>query len=438
MFTGSLGIPNVSTHVGSVVHAFETMAQQNSPQQSFELVSDFGEGQHQRSKSADEGKLWTNDFHHQRNTVENNLVHGAEQHHQLVSVPPAPPPPILNILNSGRMPSPTRFDELKIETAKNLPFDYRSSNTLPHNRLSKNNNSKMIASESVQQQPPPPLPNESALHTRTDARAEGRSDGGKSQRQNAHAGSRSDTVAIPGTSHTIQNNGILIPMIKAKEMRSNQYHGPPHMLNDFRRNVSGANSNFAATRETLSTKPRINYSDVLGSEANRKMAQRNDSNNNLKQSMPTKRLPEVYVIPFGDKNYLLSNGNKSSGAKEEPEQSSFEDNWRAIQDDLAFLRGTTVSQSFIKNIKKPATATNFHRSSTEISKAPAGAIDRQSKLSAATQSYYTPRKYVLSDDDFEDELRSRYTEHRGGQKKTATAKPFKLTKNPGFGYVRHK
>lgn len=116
-------------------------------------------------------------------------------------------------------------------------------------------------------------------------------------------------------------------------------------------------------------------------------------------------------------------------------------------DDATFLRGTTVSQSFITNmrnsraIQMPSAHLGNRNSHSRGGGGDGGGNSRSTALSASnafkrsdtikptttttpsskstskrfmsvSRSYYKPQKYILNDDD-ENELRTRYTEHTG-------------------------
>lgn len=117
-------------------------------------------------------------------------------------------------------------------------------------------------------------------------------------------------------------------------------------------------------------------------------------------------------------------------------------------DDQMLLRGTTVSQSFIKSMKGAERQKAFKQNSTHNSSSTSNGFKRGN---ASKRSYYRPQRYILNDEDddddyydnddnYEDELRARYTEYRSSAT-LATARPLstnlKSSKNR-FGYKQAK
>lgn len=134
-------------------------------------------------------------------------------------------------------------------------------------------------------------------------------------------------------------------------------------------------------------------------------------------------------------------------------------NWsyQSNVDDQMLLRGTTVSQSFVKSMKGAERQKAFKQHSTHNSSSTSNGFKRSATskpiAKRASRSYYRPQKYILNgdedddDDDYydndgnyEDELRARYTEY-GSSATLATARPlstnFKLSKKR-FGFKQAK
>lgn len=484
LFTGSLSTP---THVGTVIHAFETMARKSSPppmaaatSQSFELhATGTSRMLHHRKSLSTAADLY---YHRPQQSVEHR--------HAGFDVPPAPPPPAFNAnatLAHRSLSSPSVSEMMATENmaTASIPCEYHAR-TLSHaaahgGHAHAANKSSTLYTEVRQHMPtmatvPAPPPANPMRGGVTGDRASGRSDADGSSDALRHGSRRAfdarkastnngngnrnigAAVSVANISYNVHNNSNEPPFYgtTAKNVPAANNSDSIDTGDDYRKNIFGSHpaieskelrASTATAAATFAAKPKINYDGARKIPRPLSQTIRNDSNNNAHKSEETKRPPtNIYLVRSDNGNYLqaasggltkpLSANNNNTIAT-----SRFDDaNWNSTEDDHAFLRGSTVSQSFIKNMKNSASSASLSRNPAQI----AGASKKSSSntIAPSSRSYYKPQKYILSDDS-QDELRVRYTEHTGEcnisrAKNKSPPRIFRPAKFSGFGYTRQK
>lgn len=467
LFTGSLSTP---THVGTVIHAFETMARKSSPPppvtQSFELqATATSKMLHHRKSLSTAADL----YHRPQQSVEHR--------HAGFDVPPAPPPPVFNpnaTLAHRSLSSPS-VSEMMAAVA--MPCEYHTR-TLSHAHAA--NKSSTLYTEVRQHMPPGTLVRGAMDRVGGRSDADGSSDalrhsnrtfdarnGGNNGNGNRNIGA---AVSVANISYNMHNNSNEPPFYgttaknvpatnnldsidTADDYRKNIFGShPAHELKELRASASSSSA-AAAAPATTAAKPKINYDGSRKIPRPVSQAIRNDTNNNAHKSHPTKRPPtNIYLVRSDNGNYL--HPTSSGQAKQFSDNTNnnaghhFDDNnWNLAEDDHAFLRGSTVSQSFIKNMKNASSSSLLSRNQTQTNPNTSKKLNSLAERStnAATPSsrnYYKPQKYILNDDS-QDELRARYTEHTGEckisrAKNKSPPRIFRPAKFSGFGYTRQK
>lgn len=496
LFTGSMSIP---THVETVIHAFETMARKSSPtpvaMQSFEMQATGASQtlhhhhqshqQHQQHQQLQLQQQQQQHRQHHRKSLSTTVdlyqrpQQSVEHRHSVFDVPPAPPPPVLNAMNSmlahRSLSSPSVSEMMATENmTTTIPCEYHAR-TLSHahaaNKLSSTHYSD------VRQHMPTTITMRGSTVDRVGGRsdADGSSDAvlRHSQRLTTFDAARNVGTNTGGS----RNIGAAVSVANISfnmhqpsrpnnnnNNNSNNFTSNDALLDsidtndDYRKNIFGLHPTAESKELRASTssagppKPKINYNGGVsgggggGSGAGkipRPVSQtilRNDSNNNAHKSQETKRQPpmpstNIYLVRSDNGNYLQASGDN---------------NWNAVEDDQTFLRGSTVSQSFIKNMKNAASSSSMTRSQAATNQptnttGAAASKKLSSLVERSTRSYYKPQKYILSDESqSQDELRARYTEHGGDGSQTMRTRNksppriFRPAKHSGFGYTRQK
>lgn len=458
LFTGSLSTP---THVGTVIHAFETMARKSSPPppvtQSFELqATATSKMLHHRKSLSTAADL----YHRPQQSVEHR--------HAAFDVPPAPPPPVLNVnatLAHRSLSSPS-VSEMMVA----MPCEYHAR-TLSHAHAA--NKSSTLYTEVRQHMPPATMARGAMDRVGGRSDADGSSDalrhshrtfdarnGGNNGNGNRNIGA---AVSVANISYNMQNNSNEPPFYgtTAKNVPAANNMDSIDTGDDYRKNIVGSHpaieskelrASASSSSAAAAAMPKINYDGSRKIPRPVSQAIRNDSNNNAHKSQPTKRPPtNIYLVRSDNGSYL--HPTSSGLAKQFSDNTNnntghhFDDNnWNLGEDDHAFLRGSTVSQSFIKNMKN-ASSSSLSRNPTQANQSTSKKLNSLAERSTnaaepSSRSYYKPQKYILSDDS-QDELRARYTEHSGEcnisrAKNKSPPRIFRPAKFSGFGYTRQK
>lgn len=539
LFTGSLGIPDVSTHVGSVVHAFEMMAHNStgSPTDTIGRASDLsllpaenpyemhadqmlgldiGPIQSPDATDANENAGKRQSIYRKADSTMptvNKSGHQTIVRHgqQFKAVSTPPPPPLVSqnlpILQPIRQAIADDFSSFEAIPAAPASQSY-PSHTLPHARsydasavsaghnvnrhfVPATQNQRQNAVEQQQQQPLP----RSMLHRSTAV-------SGQLARKRASELARNRTIG-DGTVGTLASVNASRSI---GDYRRTLYGSQPNVIHDghifydnhapaqhtlARLNGCSANTNYANIdfREPLEPRSLGQPSKKSPHPPHTKLQPhsarshtKNDSNNNAGHGydsqighhhqqqhlpqpqqqqqhhhhQPSQLAGDVFAMHssglgnrFSNRTNTINSNNNNNNTHNPNNNghgpqthmnrlASANGNYTYHNDgdvdddtdDATFLRGTTVSQSFIKNIKNsraihmPAKhAINRHshgafkRSDTlKPTTATATPKSTSKRLMSISRSYYKPQKYILNDDDdamYENELRSRYTEHGG-------------------------
>lgn len=544
-FSGSLGIPDVTTHVGSVVHAFELMARNptESPtdtiaHQSYDLLLSPAEQPYEiqtisnvvesnpnhRTDDIDENAGATAKRKHiYRNTDASNsnlimptvqksshqMIKRQQMQQRFIDIPTPPPPPILTQNLQSLSPLSQNIDD------EFSSFELKSAAPMPTTKLHASQHSGNFGNTSfVHYNNNHMLPHANAIdNTAVD-------DGSEMSKQFIPASqiirmnenlqqSKQRSIAVSGSSTSKRVTGIT----RGKTTDDSYDSSSRNVIsaNDYRRKLFGSQPNIIDSKvynapATILIKPnsssvetnyanidfRENFDQPLQQHTKRiylqnhqhRQHQKNDSNyyhqNNdySRNHSTTGRMHEhsasdAFFVQnsngLGNRflnriNTINHNNNNHKNVNNNHHRNTnlieSNDNWRySNDDDQKFLRGTTVSQSFIKNMnntKVQMPLKQFARSSSntsngfkriETSKPIQSTKPTKNRAISTPRTYYKPQKYILNDNDedddyFEDELRARYTEHNSNATLASTkplAKNAKSTKSStDFGFKQPK
>lgn len=448
LFTGSLSIP---THVGTVIHAFETLARKSSPPPAmqFELqTTGTSKMLHHRKSLSTAAELY-----HRPQQCAEHCLGGFD-------VPPAPPPPAMNANLAQRSLSSPSVSEMIVtgNVATATPCEYHAR-TLSHTH----------AATEMRQHTPATMIRGAAERFGSRSDADGSSDALKqshrtfdtrnSATNNNFSGNRNidAAVSVANISYKIHgdSNGPPLYGPTTKNVLAAIDSDTIDAGDDYRKHIFGSHpaielqaSSAAPAAVTAAEKPKIHYDGARRIPRPVSQTIRNDNNNNAHKSHDIKRpSSQIYLVRSDNCNYLQPSDlakqfSGYSSTKNNPGAQSDDTNWN-LGEDNAFLRGSTVSQSFIKNMKNASSSTVSRNppQTTSVSKKLSSLVEA-STVMPSSRTYYKPQKYILSDGS-QDELRVRYTEHSGNcnisrTKSKSPPRIFRPAKFGGFGYTRQK
>lgn len=508
LFSGSLGIPDVNTHVGRVVHDFEMMSRSRgaSPtgqesqrsQRNSEVILSPIEHPYElhtisnavdRTATNDDGKNKSSGsgavdkrqqaYRKSDGSMNANVQNPSQQIikdriHRFIDIPTPPPPPSMLAANLPPL-SQEIDDELANNPIRNMQnkfyfekmsVKYNAKHTVP--RAQPVENSTVDGNEMTQQF----IPASQIIRMNESVQ--------KSRPSGSSVGKRNVTMA---RGNTFDDNAS----IAAAQQHGNEPKDS-YNPNEYRRKLFGSqpniidykvfNASTAIPANLNSTLFQTNYANIDFREnfdqpplpRSKRFSQphtfrrvpKNDTNNNYNAEQIYERPPADIFSHATDSlgNRFLNrtnqiNNNSANNNRTSNFTDANNDNWfyQSNVDDQMLLRGTTVSQSFIKTMKSAERQKAFKQQqrsqSTHYSSSTSNGFKRvepmKSSNKRSTRSYYRPQKYILNDDDdddYDDELRARYTEH-GSSATLASTKPlsrnFKLSKNSNrFGYRQAK
>lgn len=480
LFTGSLGIPDVNTHVGSVIHAFETMAR--TRQHAADVAAAGGAEQPYEVSTGSVSQ--TSPFKHsiESKTLSKHHNSGTENRQKLVviTVPP-PPPPQHRRQHHHQPPQPQqqhrsrnlrRRDSFSRTPSPPMPPDVMmhlsyelGSHTLPHARHSHQMPAEVMTTTTTAAATATAMPISTGTQT---MRRGGSGDA------NSVDGVPASAVAVAVASGNHKTIGYMRTIepghhhIDSIEPESSNFDSIN--MDDYRKNLFGPQPKIDSKYHHLAG---TNYNDMNGKDAERqqktmpasatqvpgesRLAMRttatttsaaeimaHHSANNGKLRERSSRPTEVYLVK-NDNNYMVAehtlphnyhqtnNNNSHNQNRHNINNSSqnsnnlinrnlngnqnagrFDANSNFNDDEQALLRGTTVSQSFIKNVKIPrkisdnsSTSNGFRRNYM------------RSSAPSPNRNYWNSTSTFKPTSDLTDELRIRYTEHNAD---TITAK----------------
>lgn len=462
LFTGSLGIPDVNTHVGSVIHAFETMAR--TRQHATDVAAAAAEQPYEVSTGS---VSQTSPFKH---SIESKTLSkhnsGTENRQKLVviTVPPPPPPQhrrqhqpppqqqhrsrnLRRRDSFSRTPSPPMPPDVMMHLSYEL-----GSHTLPHARHST----------------PAEVPaSTAAMPVSTGTQTMRRGGSGDANSNSIDGVPASVAVVAAGNHKAIGYMRTIEPGHHIDSIEPESSNFDSINMDDYRRNLFGpqpkVDSKFqhladmngkdaerqqkqimTASATQVPNESRLAMRTTAATSMAETMAHHHSANNG-KLRERSGRPTEVYLVK-NDNNYMVAehtlphnyhqtnnntshninrhnfnnnsqnsnnlinrniNGNQNAGRLDA--NSNFNND-----DEQALLRGTTVSQSFIKNVKIPrkisdnsSTSNGFRRNYM------------RSSAPSPNRSYWNSTSTFKPTSDLTDELRIRYTEHNA---ETITAK----------------
>lgn len=502
LFSGSLGIPNVTTHVGRVVHDFELMSRGASPtgaephlsqrnseiilspvDQPYELhtISNAIDGTTNDNGNISSGGIDKRQHAYRKSDGSINVMGQKptqqimkDRVHRFIDIPTPPPPPAIMATNLPMLSHlPQDIDDLLTnDLARNVQNkSYFEKTTLQFNkhtlpRAQPIDDDSVVDSNELTDQFMPASQiirmNESAKKSRPT------SSGNAAKRVGLARGKTFDDT----NTTTMQYGNQPKDSINANVYRRKLFGSQPNIID-----YKVFNASTAIPANLNSTIFQTNYANIDFREnfdqtqRSKRFSQshthrrhpKNDTNNNYNAeqlyeppptnifSVPSDSLGNRFLnrtnhqINNNKTSNIIANNNRSSNLTDATE------NWmyQSSVDDQMLLRGTTVSQSFIKSMKSVERQKAL-RHSTQNSGSTSNGFKRVETTKSATtkrstRNYYRPQKYILNgdiDDDYEDELRTRYTEH-GSSATLASTKPlsrnFKLSKNGNrFNYRQAK
>lgn len=562
LFSGSLGIPDLTTHVGRVVHDFELMSRSRgaSPtgheahrlQHNSEMILSPNEHPYELHTISNAVQATANDdssnskimvgetsgvgvgtglgggggggggvgsdkrqqaYRKSDGSIINVMIQNPSQQimkdrvHRFIDIPTPPPPPA--VIAANLPPLSTIPQEIHDEFANNVAsaaprnvnnkfyfektsVQYNTKHTLP--RAQSLDNSVVDGNEITEQQF---MPASQILRMNENV---------QKTRPTSSSGAKRNVTMARGRTFDDGGNTTAAAAGSASAATMQRGKQPKDSINanDYRRKLFGSHPNFidykvfnastAIPANLNSTIFQTNYANIdfrenfdhrpqskrFSQQHTHRRTPKNDPNNNYSAERIYERPPIVASTAnttatpnaifsmatdglgnrflnrtnqINNNNKMKHNANNKHGSNLPPDASG---NWlyQSNVDDQMLLRGTTVSQSFIKSMKGAERQKAFKQHSTHNSSSTSNGFKRVNAtkpiVKRASRSYYRPQKYILNDDDdddyydnddnHKDELRTRYTEY-GSSATLATAKPlstnFKLSKNR-FGYKQAK
>lgn len=463
LFTGSLGIPDVNTHVGSVIHAFETMAR--SRQRAADVAAAAAAGLPEPPYEVSTGSvLQTTPFKNSiesKQTLSKHHHSGSENRQKLVviSVPPPPPPQhrrqqhhqpnrsrnLRRRDSFSRTPSPPMQPDDIIQM--HLSYEV-GSHTLPHARHSHSTATELMTTTAPTNTAHMPI--STGTQTMRQIRSGGIGDANSIDGVPDSVSATNKNNKTTGYIKTVEpfHNGNNIDSIEPESSNFDSIN-----MDDYRKNLFGPQPKIDSKFHHLAG---TNYNDMNFKDIERKtraplpterlatanvsvaetMVHHNVNNSKLRErnSRPT----EMYLVK-NDNNYMVAehtlpshnyhqiNNNNSHNINRHNTNNISHNNHNIINrnivnnqnagrfdvnsnlnndDEQALLRGTTVSQSFIKNVKNPrkisdnsSTSNGFRRSNV------------RSSAPSPSRNYWNSTSTFKPTSDLTDELRVRYTEH---------------------------
>lgn len=324
LFTGSLGlgIPDVTTHVGSVIHAFESMAQNRSSTSAVET----GEKPYELF-----GSLTNKTFHSPN-------INSSSQRKYIQT----------SSCSSSNVPKKSTENMQKIMSEK---FDQQQHQQQQlHEQQQKQQHRHTISQyhlEPHQQQQHHhihPQPSKQS-HTFNIPVSENR--GTLQQRQKLTTGDGYVKTGEIFYHPELENDASNFDSINTDDYRKNLFGNHPNVTNiDGRIFHSQTNGNYDI----------VNFIDLNRKKNQRPLSAAMDAKLRQKNS----RNPEVfYGKPVVDKRPMsdfIVQSNRNNNIHDDDDDDHYNDNFNFnndYDDDPTFLRGSTVSQSFIKNVKNP-------------------------------------------------------------------------------------
>lgn len=500
LFSGSLGIPDVTTHVGRVVHDFEMMSrsrdaspiggdvyrsQRNNDvilppasEQSYELHTISNAVNNAENEN---GKSISVDKRRQAYRKSDDGIHSMAQNlgqqiimdrvYRFIDIPATPQPPVIMAANlPPLLPLPQEIidNELLSNNAgptrnmQNKSYFEKTTvqynkRTLPRAQSMAIDNSPVDGNEHLKQFIP------ASQIIRMNENIQTMHPNSSSDRKRNVGVQRGRTFDDSNTTTMQQYGNKPKDSISANDYRRKLFGSQPNII-DYKvfnastaipANLSGANfqTNYANIdfRECFDQRPR---SKRFSQQYTHRRRPRNDTNNNYNAeqiyepppidifSIPTDSLGNRFLNRTNQINNNSISNNRSSNLSAATESCMYQN----TVDDQMLLRGTTVSQSFIKSMKsaeRQDSRKHFTQNSSSTSNRFKRVETSKSTSKRATRTYYRPQKYIVHDDDddhYEDELHARYTEHGSSATLASTVKPLsKLSKSGNrFGYRQAK
>lgn len=525
LFSGSLGIPDVTTHVGRVVHDFELMSRGTSP---------TGPESHRSQRNSDV-ILSATEHPYELHTISNAVDNGTNEEgkgssggvdkrqlnyrksdgninlmaqnptqqilkdrvHRFIDIPTPPPPPVVMAANLPLLPPlPQEIDDEitsdPSSPARNKPNkSYFEKTTVQYNkhstpRIQTVDNSTGDGNEMTDQF----ITASQIIRMNENVQ---KSRAGSSGVAKRNVGIVRGKTFDDSNTTTTQYGNKPKDSINANDYRRKLFGSQPNIIDYKVFNASTAipanlNSSIFQTnyanidfRENFDHRPQ---SKRFSQQHTHRRAPKNDTNNNFNADERIYERPPnvsnsdaiaatpntIFSVATGglgnrflnrtnqinnNNSKIKHNANNKHGSNLTSDAIGHWPMYQSNVDDQMLLRGTTVSQSFIKSMKGAERQKAFKQHSTHNSSSTSNGFKRVNAtkpiVKRASRSYYRPQKYILNDDDdddddydddgnYEDELRARYTEY-GSSATLATAKPlstnFKLSKKR-FGYKQAK
>lgn len=512
LFSGSLGIPDVNTHVGSVVHAFELMSrsrgasptgpevhssqQRNSDiipassEQPYELhtiSNSVDNGANDDAKMSGGGVDKRQQAYRKSDGNMNFMAHMPAQQimkdrvHRFIDIPTPPPPPTVMAANLPPLsPLPQEIDDEPVRDlvmagpSRNFPNkSYFEKTTVQYNKLkaprAHGNSTAGDGNEMSDQFMPA-----SQIIRMNENVQKTRSGGVKSGEKRSVGIVRGKTLDDTDAT-TMQYGNKPKDSFSSSDQRRKLFGSQPNIIDYKVFNPSTAipaNLNSAIFQTNYANIDfRENFDQPLprskrfSQQHTHRRYSKNDNNNYNADQLyyEPHQTADIFSAPMADslgnrflnRTNQINNNNRNSNSNSSNVKNSNNsrnsnanettDNWmyQNSVDDQMLLRGTTVSQSFIKSMKNAERHKAF-KYSTQNSGSTSNGFKRGEMLKSTaptakrpTRSYYRPQKYILHDDDdddndYGDELRTRYTEHSSSATLASTkplARNFKLSKN---------
>lgn len=435
LFTGSLGIPDVTTHVGSVIHAFETMARNRVQQEQQQQLDD----QHSQQQSPYEVSTGIvlpttappiKQTHDSKVISKNHHNSGSENRQRLVVITKDPAPPIPNPINTTQTPS--------------------SNNNHTQQRAGRHQSRRSRDSFSHSPSPPLPVPSTKSKTTMTSLmQLSGYELGGHTLPHVRHTSAMVSATAVSPNAHATTTSGT-----QTLRPRSHRNHIESHYegIDDDDDDASGRDEpDMDDYRKSLfGTQTRIDTSMFRAASTGSMSAHQHHQMQNVTDKA-RRRQPEIFLVK-NDNNYMVAAGehnlpnnqqhNSNNNNNNQHTQNSINNHNNQIsnsnhnnksnnnninsnnawarsdfnsnlpnQDDQALLRGTTVSQSFIKNVRTPSRKISENSSTSNGFRRSGGDHSRQTAALASRNYFSTTTSTFKPTSDMTDELRMRYTEH---------------------------
>lgn len=324
LFTGTLGIPDVTKHVGSVIHAFETMAMQRNHGQNMNNTKQMNEPNMTFRQYQEERQLQ----HHQQ-----QHLHHQQQQQQQLSASSSPIQQILNINNLRN-----NHNKINLSTITRPPLS-QSQTLFPHHEYTIQSATPTQQQKRHQQQ----------QLIMSEQNEQSQSKHGQYEQSEVNFQTFPKILTKPKPNKN-NNKIFLIPTDNdSLNLNDNNVDVDDDDENDEEIPITQLKRNDKHMRNSSDDYRRSSFVKLSSSSS----SNNNNNNKNSKLSYQSDVDKPTKTKTRGDYGMQTSMQHHHTAAGTQPHLKLYTKAESGNDDD--FVRGSTVSQSFIKNVKNPGT-----------------------------------------------------------------------------------